>query len=163
MILARILPMNISPFDQYKLKLYYNESNFMYSLKRYHRTLIKLFRFKNIGPYDYQFKWTDRRMINELANSSKEDQETIFLNEGYLTDSSLANIILSDGRLWWTPEKPLLCGTMRAVLLKENKIQCKSIHYSELSSYESFKLINALNSFDEAFHYPISLLNEINF
>lgn len=159
--LSKILPRDINPLTQHKLKIYYNQNYYMYSLRKYYRKYFKSFIFKDIGQYNYEYKWTDRSMIDQFVDISILGQETLFLNEGYLTDSSMANIILSDGTSWWTPEYPLLKGTMRASLIKENKIQCTAIHLKDLRSFESFKLINAMNSFDEAFSYPVSVLNEI--
>ena len=47
------------------------------------------------------------------------------MKQGLLTDTSIANIALSDGTHWYTPAHPLLKGTKRAALLEEGILQEK--------------------------------------
>ena len=59
----------------------------------------------------------------------KEEWQMIFLivKDGYLTDTSIANIALYDGYTWFTPAHPLLRGTKRAELLNKQLIVEKDI------------------------------------
>ena len=69
--------------------------------------------------------------------------------EGLLTDTSYANIVLFDGSKWVTPAIPLFEGVQRSYLLDHSIIQPASIAITDLSHYQGFQLINAMNSFDE--------------
>ena len=65
-------------------------------------------------------------------------------------------LILNNGIRWVTPKTALLEGTMRRYLLDQKRIILKDIAIEDLHQYNSFKLINALNSFEEAKEYSIS-------
>jgi 4-amino-4-deoxychorismate lyase len=87
------------------------------------------------------------------------EQQIIFIKDGRITDSSYSNLIFYDGYRWLTPGEPLLAGTMRASLLADWKIHEEHINPNQLHLFKTFKLINALNNFEDAPEYPVSLLN----
>jgi len=48
---------------------------------------------------------------------------------------------------WFTPEEPLLQGTMRAKLLDEDFLQTRQIKKSDLKNYTHVALMNAMIGF----------------
>ena len=68
----------------------------------------------------------------------------IIVRRGLLTDTSIANIALFDGKDWFTPKLPLLRGTCRTALIDNGIIKEKDIRPEELSSYSFVRLFNAM-------------------
>jgi len=102
-----------------------------------------------IGDYNYPYKWIDRSAINAAFAQRGKCDDVLRTKNGFLTDASYANIILFDGTNWVTPEKHLFEGVQRSYLLDHTKIKTATITATVLSNYQSFQLINAMNSFVE--------------
>jgi 4-amino-4-deoxychorismate lyase len=71
----------------------------------------------------------------------------IFKN-GFLTDTSIANIAIFDGDNWLTPKKPLLEGTTRNRLLENKDIIESNIDLNMLKNAKKIALMNAMIDFD---------------
>ena len=52
------------------------------------------------------------------------------------------------GKRWFTPWSALLKGTIRTKLIERNLLYEEEIRVEDISSFESFKLINAMIEFD---------------
>jgi 4-amino-4-deoxychorismate lyase len=96
---------------------------------------------------DYAFKYASRDALNTLLDAHPEADEVIIEKEGYLTDTSIANIAFYNGKQWFTPEDPLLKGTMRAKLIDEGFLQTRKIKKSDLPHYTQVALMNAMIGF----------------
>jgi len=107
-----------------------------------------IYRLKIIpSNIKYDQKYADRRELNKLLESQKGTDEVIIEKEGYLTDTTIANIAFYDGTQWFTPAKPLLEGTMRAKLLDEGFLSKKEIKKEDLDHYTQVALMNAMIGF----------------
>jgi len=104
---------------------------------------------------DYDLKYANRDVFNALLASNKEVDEVIIEKEGYLTDITIANIAFYDGEQWFTPENPLLKGTMRAKLINEGFLQQREIRKEDLKNYTQVALINAMIGFKILNHFNI--------
>jgi 4-amino-4-deoxychorismate lyase len=93
----------------------------------------------------YAHKSADRRALKTLFETRGKCDDILIIKKGRLTDSYLANVVLLKGRTWYTPDSPLLPGTMRAALLDEGKIKEWPIMESDIRSFRKIRLINALN------------------
>lgn len=115
------------------------------------------YRMRSIGSLklipcdiiDYHYKSTDRRLLNELFDFRGLCDDILIVREGLITDTSICNIAFWNGRCWLTPEKPLLSGTMRSLLLAQNVIYPAEIHPEDLCGYSVIRLFNALIDFGE--------------
>ena len=96
---------------------------------------------------EYSFKYANRDTLNALLESNKDVDEVIIEKDGYLTDTTIANIAFFDGKQWLTPEKPLLKGTMRAKLIDEGFLHTKEIKKEDISRYSQVALMNAMIGF----------------
>jgi 4-amino-4-deoxychorismate lyase len=96
----------------------------------------------------YDYKYSNRQAINmcrsQVCNLPDEDIIMIDKN-GNCSDSSYANLCFWDGANWFTPDTPLLLGTMRARLLDERKIRVQRITPADIKKFKLVCLINALN------------------
>ena len=95
----------------------------------------------------YNYKYANREALNTLLQNQKDIDEIIIEKEGYLTDTTMANIAFYDGKTWFTPENPLLKGTMRAKLLDEGFLHTRNIKKEEIHDYTQVALMNAMIGF----------------
>ncbi len=95
---------------------------------------------------EYELKYAYRDELNNLLKIGEAD-EVIIEKQGLLTDTTIANIALYDGKRWWTPKTPLLQGTMRAKLLSKGFLDTKNIKKEDLSQYSHLALMNAMIGF----------------
>lgn len=93
---------------------------------------------------DYSCKSTDRTQLTRLFEQRGEADDVLIVRNGLLTDTSIANIALFDGKEWATPAFPLLEGTKRAALLDQHLLVERNIPASELCHYRKIRLFNAL-------------------
>ena len=104
---------------------------------------------------DYTYKSTDRQKLDELFGQRGEADDILIVRDGFLTDTSIANIALWNGSQWETPEIPLLEGTMRASLLGKEMIVPAAIRPQDLSRYSLIRLFNAMIGFGEI-EFPVA-------
>ena len=96
---------------------------------------------------DYEYKYANRKALNTLLQQQKGIDDIIIEKEGYLTDTTIANIAFYDGTQWVTPSKPLLEGTMRAKLIDKGFLLKKEIKKEDLTHYTQVALMNAMIGF----------------
>jgi len=96
---------------------------------------------------DYAYKYADRDSLNTLLQAEKSVDEIIIEKDGLLSDTTIANIAFYDGKNWFTPEIPLLEGTMRAKLLDEGFLKTAKIRREDLLHYTHVALMNAMIGF----------------
>lgn len=98
---------------------------------------------------DYTYKSTDREALKQLFDLRGACDDILIVKQGLLTDTSIANIALFDGDNWYTPRKPLLKGTKRALLLEKNILCEKDIRPEDISSFSILRLFNAMIDWGE--------------
>ena len=115
---------------------------------------IKTLKIVDAGTLVYDHKYLDRSRITALIDKNTAD-DILIMKNGCVTDASIANIVFTDGRCWITPDTPLLCGTMREMLLLTGVIKEARITINDLSLFTHFRLINAMLGFEAPLR-PIS-------
>ncbi len=100
----------------------------------YHKTTAR-------GRYDF-----------ELGRCSPCDDVIFWNSRGEVTESTIANIVISsEGRNWTPPrEAGLLAGTLREELISKGKLFERTITKEELANTGAFALINSLRGWREA-------------
>ena len=106
-------------------------------------------RLVNNDTIDYSFKSTDRSALNALVAQCGECDEVLIVRRGEITDTSYTNVAFLENKQWYTPARPLLCGTMRASLLDAGLLTECTIRCEELGNYSAIMLFNAMISFGE--------------
>jgi 4-amino-4-deoxychorismate lyase len=106
---------------------------------------------------DYHYKYLYRDDFNTLLKKNSDVDEILIEKEGLLTDTTISNIALYDGKTWFTPRIPLLKGTMRAKLIDEGFLKTRDITKKELSNYSQVALINAMIGFKILNHFKIQM------
>jgi 4-amino-4-deoxychorismate lyase len=141
-----------------KFKFSYNHSEYIFENAPYQINSIEMVIPFHQPLLDYSFKYSDRLIINRLKTMVPNSAEILIIKNGTIRDTSIHNIIFSDGNEWFTPEEPLLNGTMRQFLLLNKSITERKISLQNLNQFNKFKLINALNSMEDSIAYPIELI-----
>lgn len=93
---------------------------------------------------NYTWKSTDRSMLVKQREKAPWADEVIIVKDGCITDTSYTNLCFYDGHEWFTPDTPLLHGTMRQYLLDEGLIKERRIRIDDLDKYQQVSLINAM-------------------
>jgi len=96
---------------------------------------------------EYRHKYADREPLNRLLSLHPNADEVIIEKDGLLTDTTIANIAFFKNGKWYTPQKPLLEGTMREKFLDKGVLHLKDITKDELPDYSHVALINAMIGF----------------
>lgn len=112
---------------------------------RYGPKSVRNLKIVEDNTIEYRYKFTDRRSIEKLLEKRNECDDILIVKNGFITDTSYANVILRDiSGVWYTPVTCLLPGTRRASLLQQGKIREIKIHYNDLENFTGLKLINAM-------------------
>ena len=108
---------------------------------------------------DYRYKFVNRSAIDRLMEGRGECDDILIVKNGFITDSSYANVVLLDQSGGWiTPSTFLLPGTRRASLLKNGLIKETLITYADLKKYTEVKLINAMLGIGDTEGIPVGNL-----
>jgi 4-amino-4-deoxychorismate lyase len=116
---------------------------------------IKTLQIIENNDISYSFKFANREAIEAAFDLRGTCDDILLVKNGRITDSSIANIAFQRDGQWFTPREPLLKGTMRQYLLEHGVLRHAEINAENLSSFSTFKLINALLAFESP-EYPVS-------
>lgn len=148
-----------APNNEYlRCKIIYNEDEIIsVNYYLYKKRDIKTFRFIYDNNIEYSKKYLNRENINKLFLEKNLADEIIIVKNGFITDTSISNIVIYDGLNYFTPKKPLLYGTTRARYLENKKIIEKDISVEMLKNAKKLFLLNAMIDFDEIKNYSFLL------
>ena len=104
---------------------------------------------------NYNFKYADRDTFTDLLTEHNDVDEILIEKDGYLTDTTIANIAFYAEGVWYTPTTPLLKGTMRQKLLDDGFLQERNIKKEDLNQYTQVALMNAMIGFKILNHFNI--------
>jgi len=134
---------------KYKLRIGYKQHGTRFSISEYKNSIPMSLKLISDNTISYALKKNNRKKLNNLYKQKGDFDDVLIVKNELITDASYSNILFTDGKQIVTPDTPLLQGTCRARLLNENKIIASPITEADLSNFESFQLINAMNDFDE--------------
>lgn len=132
----------------YKCRIVYQKEIEKIEFEPYKIRSIKKVKLIHAPNIDYDFKYLDRTVINNLYKLRETADDILIIQNGSITDCSYANVVLYDGNTWVTPSSFLLNGTQRQRLLFEKKIQERAISEDDLHLYTKAKPINAMLDFE---------------
>lgn len=131
----------------FKCRVIYGDKIREISYDPYRMREVKTLRIIVSDTIQYAYKNSCRESLNDLFARRGEADEVLIVKNGFLTDTSIANIALYDGHSWCTPAHPLLEGTRRAELLDRGIVVKKDIAVGHLHHYSSIALFNAMIDF----------------
>jgi 4-amino-4-deoxychorismate lyase len=122
----------------------------------YQSRTIRTLYLADASEIDYAFKFQDRTAIEKLRDlclwdveDAEDTADILMVRNGCLTDTSFANVLLlhEDGCVY-TPDTPMLPGTMRAFLLRSGLIRERPLLVADALSARGIMLINAMLPWD---------------
>ena len=109
---------------------------------------------------DYAFKYSDRKVLENLLDYREDCDEVLIIRDGFITDTTFSNVVLQKGDELFTPHCPILNGTKRQKLIKEGRISEKEIKVKSLKDYSHVYLINAMLDIEDNISVPIDMINK---
>ncbi len=95
--------------------------------------------------YDYSYKYADRTVLENLFSQRRDADDILLTRDGWITDTSIANIAFRKGDRWYTPSIPLLAGTTWKRLVSSGVLIPRPIHQDDLLRFDAFRIFNAMN------------------
>lgn len=144
------LPKTLPKRGKFKWRIIYGSNFWAEQILPYQIKPVKTLRLIHANTLNYAHKFADRSSINMLLSKKEKADDIAIVKNGFLTDTSFANIVLFDGQSWWTPAHPLLQGTQRQKLLEEGILKKDHIKPSDIPLFKEIRIINAMINLDEA-------------
>ena len=136
------------PSDDFlRCRILYNSDQFEVSFHDYQKQTIQKLQLVTSNNLHYDFKYADRSALERLSLQKDDADDILIVKDGFITDTTIANIAFFNGEHWLTPKSPLLLGTTRARLLDEKKIITADIHVEDIQQFQYFALMNAMIGF----------------
>ncbi len=95
--------------------------------------------------FDYRYKYAGRKVLEKLFAQRGDADDILITRDGWITDTSIANIAFLKENRWYTPSIPLLAGTTWKRLVASSVIIPRPIHQKDLHLFESYRVFNAMN------------------
>jgi 4-amino-4-deoxychorismate lyase len=143
----------------FKCRVTYQEKVEKVEFEPYSQRTVHSLRLVNANNVNYQYKYANREKLQDLFAQRGNADDVLLVKNGFITDTSYANIVFRKGEKWYTPETPLLPGTRRACYLSEGRIEALPIRPEILPEFDEARLINAMISLEES---PVIRIENIN-
>ena len=140
----------IESIGKYKCRFCYDENNYSIEIIEYFPKKINSLKLVYCDLIEYEHKFTNRKSIENLLEKKENCDDIIIVKNGFISDSSYANLIFYDGKNYYTPKHSLLKGTMRKYLLENKMIYEAEIRPKDLEYYKFVKMINAMLDLEES-------------
>ena len=131
----------------FKCRVTYNSKEAIIQYLPYRLRQIGSLKIVQADTINYSHKYADRETLNQLYSLRENCDDVLIIKQGLVTDTSNANVIFYDSGKWYTPNRPLLYGTMRQELINNGTILEKEIRKEDIGKFERYKSINAMVSF----------------
>ncbi|HBO27566.1 MAG TPA: chorismate-binding protein [Culturomica sp.] len=103
----------------------------------------------------YPYKSADRSMLMKLYEKRGDCDDVLIVKDGFLTDTSYSNVVLSRRGEFYTPDTYLLNGTKRRFLLQQGLIRACPVRVADLYTYDRVYLINAMLDLEDEVAIPV--------
>ena len=132
-----------------KCKVIYDQDNILdVQFDEYNKRDIKKLKIVYDDYISYEYKYTNREQLNYLFSQKENADDVIIVKNGFITDTTIANIAIKIDMQWYTPKKPLLKGTSRQKYIDNGTLKEKEITIDMLKKAQEVALLNAMIDFD---------------
>lgn len=132
----------------YKCRIVYDQLSQEVNFIPYVPKMINRIKVIEDNTIEYAHKLADRTAIDRLFRQRGDCDDVLIVKNERVTDCSFSNIVFRKDHQWFTPDTPLLEGTMRQHLLDENFITSREIRSGDIRSFDTFRIINAMLEFE---------------
>lgn len=132
----------------YRCRLVYDTKGFIETTYHlYQKREINALKMLHDDTIEYPMKYANRERLDTLFAQRGDADDVLIIQNGFVTDTTIANIAFFDGKRWLTPASPLLEGTTRRRLLDEAKIVEEEIRIQDIVRFKQVALMNAMIDF----------------
>ena len=149
--LRRLIDTSKAEFEEVKCRITYDNEVRKVEYEHYTFRPIQSLEIVEIGDYKYGFKYADRSRLHQFFDKRGNKDDILMTKNGFITDTSYANVALLKKGRWYTPKHPLLKGSRRAQLLEKGIILESAIHIDQLNDYEAITVFNSMIAFKRIF------------
>ncbi len=133
----------------YRCRFFYDKSAYKVDFLPLKTRSIGTLKTVFCDEIEYNFKSTDREELDRLYALRESADDVLIVKDGYVCDTTIANVAFLHKNEWLTPSTPLLEGTTRARLLDDNFIKEADICLKDVTRYSKIAVMNALVGFLE--------------
>ena len=138
------------PSDEiYRCRFLYSSERYEVTFHPYTPRAISSLKILHADTLDYHLKYSDRAALDNLFLQRSECDDVLIVKNGFITDTTIANIALLINGRWVTPSTPLLEGTTRARLIDEGFLAPVPLTPYDISKASKIALMNAMIGFIE--------------
>jgi 4-amino-4-deoxychorismate lyase len=142
----------------FKCRVLYRETIEKIEILPYKRRKIEFLKLVCCDNVDYSYKYEDKSMILDLLKRREGCDDILIVKNGFLTDTSSANIVFFEGDRMVTPSTPLLSGTARQRMLEDGILAEEPLRPEDLGRFQKAALINAMCGIDDQVVDSINIL-----
>lgn len=135
--------------DLYRCRFLYDQNGYTIEFHPYLPKIIRSLKLVNADHLVYPLKYSNRDALNALFSQRGTSDDILMVKNGFLTDTTIANIALLIDNTWLTPSSPLLKGTTRHRLIEEEILIPYPLKVSDLTKCSKIALMNAMMGFVE--------------
>ncbi|AWB09722.1 4-amino-4-deoxychorismate lyase [Thermodesulfobium acidiphilum] len=128
----------------YKCRIIYGEKVESIDISRYSVKRLESLRLIFSNQIDYSYKFSDRRIFDNLKKCCKGFEEILIVKNNFVTDTSYSNIAFYKNGVWYTPESYLLNGTKRQFYLDKGILKEAEITVDKIFFFEKISLLNSM-------------------
>ncbi|WP_298694344.1 aminotransferase class IV [uncultured Sulfuricurvum sp.] len=141
----------ISPPEKgtFRCRFLYDRDLFQIEYHPYTPKAIRSLKAVHSNDLSYPLKSTERQELDALFARRGQCDDVLIIRNGFLSDTTIANIALKIKGIWLTPNTPLLPGTTRERLIRENALISAPLRLEDIPQAESIAVMNAMIGFVE--------------
>lgn len=133
-----------------KCTVTYGEKIQHISYSRYQIRAVHSLKLIENNSIDYSFKSSNRELLEAMFLLKGDCDDILIVKNGFLTDSSYANLVLLRENQWYSMQNPLLLGTRLQSYLIEKLVTPTLVKPNDLDLFSEARIINAMISIDDS-------------
>ncbi|MFV0483218.1 MAG: aminotransferase class IV [Bacteroidales bacterium] len=112
----------------------------------------------NADGINYKYKNANRKVFEKISEGLEEQQLPLIIKEGFITDTSISNVVVRIGDELITPIEPLLRGVQRQHLVDTGVVIEAPIPTSIIDFIDEIILINCMMPLANSIRLPKSAI-----
>ncbi len=104
---------------------------------------------------EYGFKYADRTKLNQLFGLRGQSDDILIVKNGFITDTSYANIVFSKAGKWYSPQNPLLYGTRINNYFRQGGVTPALLRPEDLHLFSEARIVNAMIALEDSPVIPV--------
>ncbi|MGI6411384.1 MAG: aminotransferase class IV [Bacteroidales bacterium] len=130
----------------FKIRIVYDSHQQSIEFAEYTRPKFHTYKLVEIEKnFTYSFKSTDRKLFDTISQETDKNTLPILIQNKNVSDSVFSNLIFEKNGNLYSPNTPLLFGTMLSQSLQQHKINMITIKEDEDKNFDYIYPINAMN------------------